>query len=53
MKLGKSRFWCLFASSLLFCFAQLIAILVENPNLLVVLSGCTGRESAILRLKPV
>ena len=50
MKLHKSRFWCLFASSLVFCLAQVVAILAENPNLLALLSGCNGRKSPSRKL---
>ena len=37
-----SRFWCLFASSLIFCGAQLCGARIQNPNLLGFVSGLTG-----------
>ena len=37
-----SRYWCLFVSSVVFCIAQISAILIENPHLLVLHSGLTG-----------
>ena len=48
MRLQMSRFWCLMAASILFCLAQIIAILVENPNLLILLSACTGLAYGVL-----
>ena len=41
-KLGRSRFWCLFMSASIFLAANLIATSLENPNLLVLVSGLTG-----------
>jgi MFS family permease len=47
-KLNRSRFWCLFASALIFCLAQLLAATIENPKLLVLVSGSTGLAYGIL-----
>ncbi|KIV83376.1 hypothetical protein PV11_05407 [Exophiala sideris] len=41
-KLGRSRFWCLFASALVFCLAQLAGTAISTPKMLVFLSGLTG-----------
>ncbi|MCJ1429404.1 hypothetical protein MMC29_007318 [Sticta canariensis] len=41
-KLHMSRYWCLFVSSVIFCIAQISAILIENPHILVLHSGLTG-----------
>ncbi|MCJ1251376.1 hypothetical protein MMC30_008609 [Trapelia coarctata] len=41
-KLHMSRFWCLFISSCAFCAAQLCGARIENPNLLIYISGSTG-----------
>lgn len=41
-KLHMSRCWCLFVSSSIFCIAQICAVLIENPHVLVLLSGLTG-----------
>ncbi|KIW58603.1 hypothetical protein, variant 2 [Exophiala xenobiotica] len=41
-KLHRSRFWCLFASAIIFCLAQLAGTAIATPNLLVLLSGLTG-----------
>jgi len=41
-KLGRSRFWCLFVSAIIFCFAQVTGTVVQNPHLLVLVSGLTG-----------
>lgn len=37
-----SRFWCLFASSVVFICAQVAALTTANPTLLVLVSGFTG-----------
>lgn len=37
-----SRFWCLFISSIIFLFAQVCGIQIDNPRLLGFLSGLTG-----------
>lgn len=42
VKLGMSRFWCLFISSILFLFAQVCGTQIENPHALGFLSGLTG-----------
>ncbi|KAL2405881.1 hypothetical protein ABEF95_001962 [Exophiala dermatitidis] len=47
-KLGRSRFWCLFASAVIFCLAQLLATAISNPNLLILVSGSTGLAYGIL-----
>lgn len=41
-KLKSSRFWSLVASSIIFSLAQIVALRIENPNLLFWLSGLTG-----------
>ncbi|KAI9783764.1 MAG: hypothetical protein M1839_003100 [Geoglossum umbratile] len=41
-KLGMSRFWCLVASSSIFCVGQLCAMKIENPHNLWAVSGLTG-----------
>lgn len=41
-KLHRSRFWCLFASAIIFCLAQLAGTAIATPNLLVLLSALTG-----------
>lgn len=41
-KLGMSRYWCLCAASSIFCAAQICGTRVENPHLLVFVSGLTG-----------
>lgn len=47
-KLNRSRFWCLFASALIFCLAQLLGATIENPKLLVLVSGSTGLAYGML-----
>jgi len=47
-KFGRSRFWCLFASAVIFCVAQLVAIAVATPNLLVLVSSLTGLAYGML-----
>jgi len=37
-----SRFWCLFASSVVFTCAQIAALTITHPTLLVLVSGFTG-----------
>ncbi|ETN43774.1 uncharacterized protein HMPREF1541_11098 [Cyphellophora europaea CBS 101466] len=41
-KYHASRFWCLIASSALFCAAQYVSIILENPHLLILISSITG-----------
>ena len=41
-KYQLSRFWCLFASSVVFILAQIAALTIINPTLLVLVSGLTG-----------
>lgn len=41
-KYGASRFWCLIASSALFCAAQYVSITLEDPHLLILISSITG-----------
>jgi len=41
-RLHASRYWCLEASAFLFCGAQLCALLVSQPKLLVLVSSLTG-----------
>ncbi|KAI5292194.1 hypothetical protein KEM52_006550 [Ascosphaera acerosa] len=41
-KLHLSRVWCLFASSLIFCFAQVAATQIVNPHHLMIISSTTG-----------
>ena len=43
-KLHMSRFWCLLVSSAIFCAAQICGARIENPDLLVFVSGTTGRK---------
>src|SRR5436305_14022543 len=38
-KFDRSRFWCLFVSASTFCAAQLCALMISNPHLLVLVSG--------------
>ncbi|KAI5287324.1 hypothetical protein KEM55_000023, partial [Ascosphaera atra] len=40
--LHVSRVWCLFASSLVFCIAQIAATMITNPHHLAVISSTTG-----------
>jgi len=47
-KLSRSRFWCLFVSALIFCAAQVVAIVLENPHFLFLVSGLTGLAYGIL-----
>jgi len=47
-KLHRSRFWCLFVSASTFCMAQFVATRLENPNLLVLVSGLTGLAYGML-----
>jgi len=47
-KLNRSRFWCLFASALTFCAAQVVATAISNPHYLVLVSGLTGLAYGIL-----
>jgi MFS family permease len=41
-KLHTSRFWCLVASSSIFAGAQIAALNISNPHLLVLVSALTG-----------
>lgn len=41
-KYNMSRFWCLFAASIVFILAQLSALTITDPVLLVFVSGLTG-----------
>ncbi|RMD39214.1 hypothetical protein DV735_g5913, partial [Chaetothyriales sp. CBS 134920] len=41
-KFKCSRFWCLFIAASVFIVANLIATILENPNLLFFVSGLTG-----------
>lgn len=41
-KYGASRFWCMIASSALFCAAQYVSITLEDPHLLILISSITG-----------
>ena len=41
-KLHASRFWCLFASALLFTLAQILAIKIHNPHYLPIVTILTG-----------
>ena len=47
-KYNRSRFWCLFVSASIFCVAQLCALVVSNPNLLLLVSGFTGIAYGLL-----
>ena len=47
-KLSRSRFWCLFASALIFCLAQYLGTAVENPNKLFIVSSFTGLAYGML-----
>ncbi|KAI9780225.1 MAG: hypothetical protein M1835_004534 [Candelina submexicana] len=46
--LGMSRFWCIVASSSIFCAAQLCAIQIENPRHLWAVSALTGLGYGVL-----
>lgn len=39
---SMSRFWCLFAASIIFVLAQISALSITNPPLLVLVSGLSG-----------
>ncbi|KAK8207047.1 major facilitator superfamily domain-containing protein [Phyllosticta capitalensis] len=41
-QLGLSRFWCLIISALIFTVGQFVAMNIEDPNHLWMLSGLTG-----------
>ncbi|KAL6248099.1 hypothetical protein RBB50_005447 [Rhinocladiella similis] len=41
-KLNRSRFWCLFASAVTFCVAQIAGTAISTPQFLILLSGLTG-----------
>lgn len=43
-----SRFWCVFASSVVFICAQVAALTISNPVFLVLVSGMTGLAYGIL-----
>jgi MFS family permease len=47
-RLNRSRFWCLFASAVLFCIVQLVAISVQDPHWLILVSSLTGLAYGIL-----
>ncbi|ETI19546.1 hypothetical protein G647_09380 [Cladophialophora carrionii CBS 160.54] len=47
-KLNRSRFWCLFASALIFCVTQVVATNVSDPHYLVLVSSLTGLAYGIL-----
>jgi MFS family permease len=47
-KHDRSRFWCLFASAVTFCLAQLVATSVQDPHYLVFVSGLTGLAYGML-----
>ena len=47
-KFQRSRFWCLFVSASTFCVAQLCALMISNPYLLVFVSGLTGLAYGLL-----
>ena len=47
-RLNRSRFWCLFASGLIFCMTQVVATAVQNPHYLTLVSGLTGLAYGIL-----
>jgi len=41
-RLHASRIWCLVASAAIFAGAQLLALLIQNPNFLFLVSSLTG-----------
>ena len=41
-KLNLSRFWCLFASSVLFTLTQLAGSAISDPHKLTIIAGLTG-----------
>lgn len=41
-RLHSSRLWCLIASALIFILAQTLALLIQNPNYLFLVSSTTG-----------
>lgn len=45
---NASRFWTLVASSILFVLAQVVALILEDPNYLFWLSGLTGLAYGVL-----
>jgi hypothetical protein len=47
-RLGMSRFWCAAASAMIFMFAQLCAVRMENPNFLWAVSGLSGLAYGVL-----
>jgi hypothetical protein len=47
-KFDRSRFWCLFISASTFCAAQLCALMISDPHLLVFVSGLTGLAYGLL-----
>jgi hypothetical protein len=47
-KFNRSRFWCLFVSASTFCLAQLCALMISDPHLLVFVSGFTGLAYGLL-----
>ena len=44
-RLHGSRFWCLTASGCVFSISQFTGFMLENPKLLVLLSGTNGCKS--------
>lgn len=47
-KLNRSRFWCLFASAVIFCLAQFLGTAVGHPKYLFVVSSFTGLAYGML-----
>ncbi|PGH16873.1 hypothetical protein AJ79_01517 [Helicocarpus griseus UAMH5409] len=41
-KFNMSRFWCLFASAVIFCSAQFAGFEISDPHQLILVSGLTG-----------
>lgn len=48
LKFGRSRFWCVFASAVTFCVAQVVATAISTPTALVLVSGLTGLAYGML-----
>ena len=47
-KHNRSRFWCLFASAVIFCLAQYLGTSIAHPKYLFFVSSCTGLAYGML-----
>ena len=47
-RLGRSRYWCLMASTIIFAITQLLAASISSPHTLFVVSSLTGLAYGIL-----